>query len=74
MTDHKCGVCGSVDEELRPYGKNHSMICFDCAFSTQASKAETERNYLMQLNAAGPCAVIGTEVGPFPLEALKETK
>ena len=36
---------------------------------TPERKAETERNFAAQLDAAGPMALIdGTEVGPYPAE------
>jgi len=31
----QCDLCGKVDE-LRPYGPNGSVICFDCAMEDQA--------------------------------------
>ena len=66
----KCG-CGAT-KDLRPYGKNGSMICFDCAMSTPERRAETERNFALQLNACGTVAVIdGTEIGPYPLGGVK---
>jgi hypothetical protein len=37
----KCEVCGSRNEELRPYGKNGANICYTCGMK---DKAETERN------------------------------
>ena len=64
----KCYYCGETDD-LRPYGPKGAMVCFDCAMSTPERKAETERNFAMQLDAAGPIAIIdGTEVGPYPAE------
>lgn len=35
----QCDACGKVDE-LRPYGPNNSMICFDCGMK---DKEGTER-------------------------------
>ena len=50
------------------------MVCFDCAMSTPERKAETERNFAVQLDAAGPVAMIdGTEVGPYPAKHAKAT-
>lgn len=59
--------CGAT-EDLRPYGPRGSMICFDCAMSTPERRAETERNFALQLKACGPVAVIDTSsnAGPFP--------
>lgn len=30
----KCSYCGKIDE-LRPYGKNAAMICFDCGMKPE---------------------------------------
>lgn len=30
--DGKCETCGKISE-LRPYGKNNEMICFDCGMN-----------------------------------------
>ena len=30
----KCEDCGVMDE-LRPYGKNAAMVCFDCAMKDE---------------------------------------
>lgn len=69
-----CAYCG-IPDDIRPYGKNGSMICFSCAHRTAETKAEAERQFIMQLNAAHAlplaAAVIGTEVGPYPLEHHK---
>lgn len=63
----KCHYCTATGD-LRPYGPRGSMVCFGCAMGTPERKAETERNYLTQLIAAGPVAVIGEEVGPYPID------
>ena len=61
----KCTICNKEDE-LRPYGPNGSMICFDCAMKPER-KTETEKNFVSQLEACGSIAMIGTEAGPIPL-------
>ena len=62
----KCHYCEKTGD-LRPYGPRGSMVCFACAMSTPARKAETSRNFGAQLQACGPAAVIdGTHVGPYP--------
>lgn len=61
----KCYSCHSNDE-VRPYGPNGAMVCFQCAFATPESTKETNANFERQLNAAGPVVVIGEEVGPYP--------
>lgn len=63
----KCDYCSNEDE-LRPYGENGAMICFDCAFATPERAATTEKNFLNQMNACGESiVVIGAEAGPFPM-------
>lgn len=37
--DAKCELCGKIDE-LRPYGQNNEMICFECGMK---DKETTER-------------------------------
>ena len=61
-----CHYCKNSND-LRPYGPRGAMVCFDCAMSTPARKAETENNFTQQLNASGEFALIdGTETGPYP--------
>jgi len=57
----KCGVCGAV-EELRPYGKDRSLICFDCAMRPE-NKKETERQFEAVLDSSP--VVILTDAGPI---------
>lgn len=69
-----CHYCGKTND-LRPYGPRGAMVCFDCAMSTPERKAETEHNFAVQLDAAGPVAMIdGTEVGPYPAKHAKATR
>lgn len=66
-----CNCCG-VSNDTRPYGSRGSMICFDCAMSTPERRAETERNFALQLAACGPVAVIdGSSNGPYPMGGRK---
>lgn len=66
-----CHYCGTTND-LRPYGPKGAMVCFDCAMSTPERKAEAEYNFAVQLDAAGPVAMIdGTEVGPYPAKHAK---
>jgi hypothetical protein len=60
-----CYLC-RFDKETRPYGPWGEDVCFSCAM-LPANKATTERMFSAQLEAAGPIAVIGEEVGPYPL-------
>ena len=65
MGCHYCNT--SID--LRPYGPQGTMVCFNCAMSTPERQAETERNFYIQLEACGPYAVIdSTETGTYPLQ------
>lgn len=64
MLCYKC----NQEKDVRPYGENAKMVCFNCAFKTQADKRITERNFVSQLNACGNVAHIdGTNIGPFKL-------
>lgn len=61
-----CTQCNNEDE-CRPYGKNFAMICFDCAMKDEA---ETEKNFLAQLDASSKLSnvvIMGEETGPRPL-------
>lgn len=70
----KCCYCGA-SKELRPYGPNAAMVCFRCAMSTPERKAETERQFGIQLQHASPASVIdGTETGPYPAEHHPDLK
>ena len=60
----KCYLCAS-NEETRPYGPRGESICFPCAMKPEQVKT-TESMYVTQLNGAGPVAIIGEEVGPYP--------
>jgi len=60
-----CYLCGETND-LRQYGPRGEMVCFQCAMKPE-NKAKTESMFVLQLNAAGPVAVIdGTNVGPYP--------
>lgn len=71
MTDRNlkngyCHYCGTTND-LRPYGPKGTWVCFDCAMSTPERRAEAGLYFAVQLDAAGPVAMIdGTEVGPYP--------
>lgn len=64
----QCIYCASSSKELRPYGPKGAWVCFKCAMETPERKAETGRQYGAQLDAAGQVAVIGEEVGPYPIQ------
>jgi len=58
-----CETCAKT-ADCRPYGKNGSWICYVCGMQNEA---ETEKNFLAQLDAAGPNAVL-TDHGPIPYD------
>lgn len=66
----KCHYCESTNKETRPYGPKGALVCFKCAMLPE-HKSETERNYESQLDDAGPIAIIGQEVGPYPAEHFR---
>jgi hypothetical protein len=66
--ERACCYCSTSAEELRPYGPKGAWVCFKCAMGTPEREAEAGRNFGMQLEAAGPVAVIGEEVGPYPFQ------
>ena len=64
----RCHYCDKTND-LRPYGEKGTMVCFSCAMETPERKAATEQNFRMQLDAAGPVALIDdTEAGPYPIK------
>lgn len=63
----RCTQCQS-EYDLRPYGVNSSIICYDCAMSTPESKAEAERHMDMQFRGIEGPIVVGLSCGPIPFE------
>jgi hypothetical protein len=62
-------VCYSCNKskDLRPYGPQGQYVCFQCAFATPESTAQTEAAFKLQLDAAGPVVLLdGTDAGPRP--------
>ena len=68
-----CAICQSTEEELRPYGKNGTDICFDCMIATPEREAEAKKNFAALLNAndvlGNGVTIIGGEDGPIPFIA-----
>lgn len=72
----KCSVCqrvddGSDDTELRPYGANGSLICFDCMTGDPAREAEAHKQFTARLDVASEetgIAAIGSRDGPMPFK------
>jgi hypothetical protein len=70
----KCYYCDETND-LRPYGPNCAMVCFDCAMGTPERKAEAKRNFATQLDAIdGPAVIDGSSVGPYPAEHNPQVK
>ncbi len=65
MNKH-CSYCDKVDE-LRPYGKNAALICFDCGMLTEHI-SETEQQFSSQIDACMGLTIIGEESGPRPFK------
>ena len=64
-----CYHCDTTGD-LRPYGPKGAWVCFGCAMRPE-NRGETERQFAVQLDAAGPVAVIdGTDVGPYPAQHM----
>lgn len=61
-----CGKGPTPEDEMRPYGPNMSWIHFDCMMAAPEREADAERQFGMQLDAAGD-VVLATEHGPVPL-------
>lgn len=43
--DGKCELCGKIDE-LRPYGPNNEMICFECGMKDEATTESKMEEHL----------------------------
>lgn len=62
----KCHYCNEPGD-LRPYGPRGAMICFDCMKASPDREAAARCQFLAQIDACGPVAVIdGSHVGPYP--------
>jgi len=59
-----CYLCEST-EELRPYGPQGEMVCFECAMKPE-NYDTTCAMFDKQLSASGPIVIIGEECGPRP--------
>lgn len=71
MKNHQdCAYC-KKNAELRPYGINSAMICFDCAMKPENIR-NTEKQFMGQLEASGPVVLIGEETGPRPFIKSKD--
>lgn len=63
----RCFYCDKADD-LRPYGPRGEWVCHPCAMSTPERAEAAKMQFLAQLQGAGPIAVIGEKVGPYPIE------
>lgn len=59
--DACCYGCGKTTD-LRPYGPGGASTCFKCATSTPERKAQTERAFYANLEAAAAMSDIGSVV------------
>ncbi len=68
----ECCYCKKEFEpqELRPYGPNGSLTCFNCAFATPEREAQTTKTFNDVLDAAFSVSnsiVVGEPTGPRPV-------
>lgn len=65
-----CETCRKPFEraELRPYGPNGTLICFECGMKPE-NKAETQRQFRSRLDLLGPDAIL-IDAGPVPAAVL----
>lgn len=68
----ECFYCSALHKEMRPYGPKGAYVCFDCAMATPERKAQTDKAFGDQMDAAGDVVVIGEETGPRPLDGGKQ--
>ncbi len=66
MAEATCHYCGRSGD-LRPYGPNHSFVCFTCATATPERNADAQRNFGRQLDVASCVAVVDGS-GPYPAQ------
>lgn len=67
-----CSYCENdhEDYDVRPYGHNGSLICFNCVKSSPELEEIAKNNFLAQLDAASAhskIVVLGEPTGPRPL-------
>jgi len=70
-----CFYCKKTfdEDDLRPYGRGGSFVCFDCATLTPERENETRANFRAQLDACGKVAVLdGSCAGPYPLDTIRK--
>lgn len=68
-----CSVCGKESAETRPYGKDFSIVCYNCAMQ---DKETTEKMFLAKLGAAlnhSDIVVLGDDGGPTTLNDAQFT-
>ena len=60
-----CSICGSIERELRPYGKNGADICFRCMMDDPKVEAEARKQFGLRLVCHGPMILDAREqAGP----------
>jgi hypothetical protein len=63
----KCHYCDK-NGDLRPYGPDCAMVCFECAMKTPERAHFTGLVYMAQMEMVKGAVVIGTEAGPYPFQ------
>ncbi len=62
-----CHYCQTTEKELRPYGPNGEIVCFQCGMSTPERRDAADRAIRAKLNACdGKEVHIGGPDGPQP--------
>ena len=76
MPPESCYVCGKAEpEELRPYGKDGQIICYDCMIADPEREAEAKRQIDKRFDAIDGPVVIGENDGPISIgEAMRRMK
>jgi hypothetical protein len=69
---HYCQQPFSDPDDLRPYGPDGALVCFDCAMATPERKAEADRRMHGLLDAAIRTGTI--RIGGGPPRAETETR
>lgn len=68
-----CHYCQKTEGELRPYGPNGEIVCFQCGMSTPERRAAADRAINARLDAcSGRAVLIGNPDGPRPGPAVSE--
>lgn len=61
-----CTECGKEDD-LRPYGKNGAMVCFECGMKDEAEASRQFAKLFAVASSASNTVAIGEECGVYPI-------